>query len=151
MAPVQTALFAVNSGATVLGAVIVCTWSLQPANVPVTITLVPDGIPVIVPTVVPVELDTVPAELVIIVARFLLKVILYVAPLQIPELKLILGVAHAVVQSNGLVTTAVLVQLPNVAVIVTFVPTAIPVIAFPLLVPELDEIKAPAVAFHGTL
>ena len=43
---------------------------------PVTITFVPLGIPVIVPTVVPTDGDTVPTELVIIVPMLLVNVIL---------------------------------------------------------------------------
>ena len=74
-----------------------------------------------------------------------------------PILKLAAGVAHGVVQSVGLVTLTLRTQAPLVAVMITFVPTGMPTIVFPLRemvpVPNAGEvvITAPALALNATL
>jgi hypothetical protein len=97
------------------------------------------------PTITPagVAVMTVPATL--------LKFTLYVVPLQLPELKLTKAETHAVVQSNGLLIVLVVLQLPLVAVIVTGVPTAMPVTVFPIMVPVLLVTTDPSVALNATL
>ena len=54
-------------------------------------------------------------------------------------------------QSAGEVTVTALVQpVPVDAVMVTLVPTAIPVMVLPVLVPDVIDITAPAVALNAT-
>ena len=66
-------------------------------------------------------------------------------------LKLAPGVAHGVVQSNGLVTITLVTQAPLVAVIVTLVPTGISMIVVPLTVPAEAVTTAPALTLKATL
>ena len=62
------------------------------------------------------------------------------------------GVAQAVLQSTGLFTVTLALQpAPSVAVIVTFVPTGIPVTRLPVTVPALAVTVAPVDAVNTTL
>jgi hypothetical protein len=57
-----------------------------------------------------------------------------VPPVQVPTLKLALGAAQGVVQSNGLTTVIEVLQAPLAAFTITLVPTGIPLIILPLIV-----------------
>ena len=76
---------------------------------------------------------------------------LYVEPLHIPALRLNIGVAHGEAQSVGEFTIIDVAHDPFVAVIVTLVPTAIPVTMFPEIIPELAVITAPTEALKAKL
>ena len=140
----HTADCAVSTGATADGELIVITWLLQPAIDAVIVTFVPIAMPVM--AVAP----TVPAVAVMVAPAGLVKLMLYVVPLQIPAENEAAGVAHGVVQSAGLVTFTTEVHAPDVAVRVTLVPMAIPVTVVPLTVPALAVKVAPAVAENAT-
>jgi hypothetical protein len=143
--PVQTGLCAVRSGAMTAGGLIVIICGAHPVAVAVIVTAEAIAIPVIEVAV------TVPVEAVMVALFGFDILMLYVLPLQMPALKLAGGDAHGVVQSAGLVTIAEVTQAPLVAVIVTLVPTVIPVTVLPLTVPVLAVTVAPALALKATL
>jgi hypothetical protein len=151
-APLHTPLPTDNNGADLDGGSMVIVCALHEGSAIVTSIAVPVATPLIVPLVLPAPPPvTVPADAVIIEALVFAKLIVYVAPLQLPAEKLADGVAQAVLQSTGLFTVTTLLQPPRVAVMVTLVPTGIPVTVLPLTVPTLAVTVVPADAANTTV
>ena len=67
-----------------------------------------------------------------------------------PALKLTAGVAHGVLQPDGLLTVKLLLHVPLLAVIVRLVPMEMPVTVLPLTVPLLTLMDEPEVALKAT-
>jgi hypothetical protein len=107
--------------------------------------LVPTGIALIVVVL------TLPAVAEMVALFGLVKLILYVVPLQTPALNDAVGVLHGALQSAGEFTISEVTHDPLVAVNVTLVPTVIPVTVFPDIVPELAVTTAPAEALNAKL
>ena len=73
------------------------------------------------------------------------------APVQLPTVNPAEAVAHAVVQSAGLLTVMEVLQAPIVAVSVTLPAIGMLIMLLPLTVPAVVVTVAPAVALKLTL
>jgi hypothetical protein len=143
--PLHIALDTFNIGATLVGPYITKLCVGHPDAVVSIITLVPAGMPVIAVGV------NVPAFAVITTPLGLFIAMLYVLPVQFDTLKLAKALSHGFIQLTGELTSTLAIQVPEVAVMITFVPTGMPVMVLPDTVPAEAVKVEPALLVTDTL